>query len=102
MARIEREGYLMKKSYLNYKARYFVLEGSNLFYKASKEEYESRGVMTLGADTQIIEFPAKRGQSWVRPLPQMARIALHQAFPTATARISTTYRSNLWGVLVPP
>lgn len=60
MARLE--GYLLKKSYITYRSRYFVLDGSNFMYKASKEDTKERNLMTLTAESSILEFPTKRGE----------------------------------------
>jgi hypothetical protein len=61
MARLE--GYLLKKSYITYRSRYFVLDGSNFMYKASKEDTKERNLMTLTAESSILEFPTKRGEA---------------------------------------
>ncbi|GAB5029705.1 cmgc mapk protein kinase [Nannochloropsis oceanica] len=54
------EGFLLKKSYISYRVRYFQLEGSNLLYKASKEDMKERNYMTLTGESQVTEFRAKR------------------------------------------
>ena len=56
------EGFLLKKSYISYRSRFFQLDGSNLLYKASKEDVKERNLMTLTGDSQVIEFKAKRGK----------------------------------------
>lgn len=56
------EGYLLKKSYITYRSRYFVLDGSNLMYKAAKEDAKERNLMTLAADSTVIEFSTKKGE----------------------------------------
>jgi hypothetical protein len=56
------EGFLLKKSYISYRSRFFQLDGSNLLYKASKEDVKERNLMTLMGDSQVIEFKAKRGK----------------------------------------
>jgi len=58
------EGFFLKKSYISYRSRFFQLDGSNLLYKASKEDVEERNLMTLTGDSQVIEFKAKRGE-WI-------------------------------------
>ena len=55
------EGFLLKKSYITYRPRYFLLDGSNLLYKASKEDARARNLMTLTTDSSVTEFRAKRG-----------------------------------------
>jgi len=64
MARVE--GILLKKSYISYRPRFFVLDGSNLLYKNDKEEEKERNLMTLTTDSTVIEFAAKRGESVIR------------------------------------
>lgn len=56
------EGFLLKKSYITYRCRYVVLDGSNLLYKASKEDARARNLMTLSMDSQVVDFRAKRGE----------------------------------------
>jgi hypothetical protein len=56
------EGFLLKKSYISYRPRYFELDGSNLLYKTSKEDAKERSLMALTGDSQLIEFRAKRGK----------------------------------------
>eukprot|EP00624_Nannochloropsis_granulata_P007311 evm.model.NODE_7120_length_16464_cov_72.988220.4 len=54
------EGFLLKKSYISYRVRYFQLDGPNLLYKASKEDMKERNLMTLTGESQVTEFKAKR------------------------------------------
>ena len=56
------EGILLKKSYISYRPRFFVLEGDTLLYKASKEDAKERSSMVLTTDSQVVEFKAKRGK----------------------------------------
>ncbi len=56
------EGFLLKKSYISYRVRYFQLDGPNLLYKASKEDMKERNLMTLTGESQVTEFKAKRGE----------------------------------------
>lgn len=57
------EGILLKKSYISYRPRFFLLEGTTLLYKASKEDLKERNSMTLTTDSQVVEFKVKRGTS---------------------------------------
>lgn len=58
---VHMEGFLLKKSYITYRPRYFLLDGSNLLYKAGKEDARARNLMTLTTDSSVTEFRAKRG-----------------------------------------
>jgi len=58
---VHMEGFLLKKSYIAYRARYFLLDGSNLLYKATKDDTRARNLMTLSTDSQVVEFRVKRG-----------------------------------------